>query len=123
MIKKWRERREGEIERMRPEEGGQREKEGKWRWGTARGCVRAEDGQLWLHTPPLPPEVMEGGGWGVRRGVQRKGRTVSASGSRRFLTGQVGRAGIGQAFSGCGDGAPEGFADGLSCHGVHFFGE
>lgn len=47
---------------------------------------------------------------------------VSASDSRRFLMGQVGKAGVGQGSSGHGDGAAVGFAVGLLSYGVYSFG-
>lgn len=52
------------------------------------------------------------------QGSLQEGGSVSGSDSRRFLMDKVGRSGIGQGSSGCGDSVPEGIANGL-LHGVH----
>ena len=110
----------GELERMRLEEGGEREKEGD-SWDGVRGkerrrrqekmeCKRQRKTDATSATPGR-----EGvgrwrtGEWRLghvrqarveqgllQREVQRKGRTVGASSSRRFLMCHAARAGVGQ---------------------------
>lgn len=124
---------------MRLEEGGEREKEGD-SWGGVQGKERRrreekmqrKECERERQMPPVRPQGGGGGAGevedrgercpvrvrqaGVERGLpqgeaRRKGSTVSASSSWRFLMGHPARAGVGQTPRGRGLGAPEGFAD------------